>query len=339
MLTNESFTLIKNIKDKYSDINVKELKELFNLLKKHKYNYKKPIINNVDKLFISGGSKYIPDILYKKIREHTKCKEIIWIVKSKKNIHCKLNIFYKNKISDEMINNLIGAISFIMSLSNRNLDVTLNIVLLKDKKLFNKNFTPNEINSGMADFSNNTIHIWRKEEIIKVIIHECIHILEFSKLTDTNKIINHYNTRYDINCHMMNINESYTEIWAKLLNCYYTSNMMNSNKKEQFDLFVFFIQIEKEFSLIQSYKIREFIKKNKKININKETNVVAYFLILSEILQNIDKFLTSFNFYLTDNNKFIHYLLNLPKPEEKYYTNLNKNLNKTFRMTAVEIKI
>ena len=225
-----------------------------------------------------------------------------------------------------------------MSFSNQDLEATFNVVLLKDKKLFHEKFTPNEINSGMADLNNNTIYIWRKEEIVKVLIHECIHILEFSNLVDTNQIISHYNTRYNINCKGMNINESYTEIWAKLLNCYYISTMINLNKKEQFELFVFFIQIEKEFSLIQSYKIREFIKKNKKIDINKYTNVVAYYLILSEILQNLNQFLTLFDFYLTNNDSFINYLLNLPS-SQKEYKRLNKNLKNTFRMTATELKI
>lgn len=338
MLTSESLKLIDDLIHKISDVeNSPKLKELFNLLQDHKYNYEEPILNNINKSFIEEKNRFIPDNLYKQFKEHKMCKEIVWTIKSKYNISCKLNMFYKKKISSEIINSLVGAISFIMSFARKNLHVTLNILLLKDKKIFDGNFTPNEINSGMADYNNNIIHIWRKEEIIKVIIHECIHVLEFSKLHDTNKIINHYNTRYDINCKMMNINESYTEIWAKILNCYYISNMMNLNKKEKFKLFYFFIQIEKEFSLIQSYKIREVIKKNSKIDINKYTNVVAYYLILSEILQDINNFLTIFDIYLTNNN-FINYLLNLPY-SQKDYKSLNKNLKNTFRMTSTELKV
>ena len=339
MLTSESLKFINYLKNHISEIkDIRGFKELFNLLQNHKYNYENPVINTMTKSFIDYKPRFISGNLYKQFKEHNKCKEIVWDIKSDYIINCKLNIFYKKFISTEIMNCLVGAISFIMSFSQRNLDLTLNVLLLKDKKIFNNKFTSNEINSGMADYSNNIIHIWRKEEIVKVLIHECIHILKFSALKDNNTIINHYNNRYDIKCSYMNINESYTEIWAKLLNCYYVSSMINLNKNEKFNLFLYFIQIEKDFSLIQSYKIREYIKKNKKVNINKNTNVVAYYLILSEILQDLNKFIILFDFYLINNNNFIDYLLNLPY-SQKDYKNLNKNLINTFRMTAVELNV
>jgi len=339
MLTSESIKMINNLKNKISYIHdTNKLKELFNLLQNHKYNYEEPNSTNVNKNFLDYKVRFIKDNLYDQFKEYNMCKEVTWVVNSNYTINCKLYIFYKNKILSKIINSLVNATSFIMSLSNRNLDVTINILLLDDKKIFNGEFTSNEINSVMADYNGNIIHIWRKEEVIKVLIHECIHILGFSELRDTNKIIDHYNQRYNINCNMMNINESYTEIWAKLLNCYYISSMADLKKKEKLNLFLFFIQIEKEFSFIQSYKIKEFIKNNINININKDTNVVAYYLILSEILKNLNLFLTNFNFYLNDNNNFINFLLNLP-PTQKDYNSLTKNLKNTFRMTVVELKL
>ena len=42
-------------------------------------------------------------------------------------------------------------------------------------------FSTDEVNSGSC--SSDTINIWRKEEILKVTIHECIHLQEIHNQT------------------------------------------------------------------------------------------------------------------------------------------------------------
>ena len=125
----------------------------------------------------------------------------------------------KSKLSDATINLLIYAISFIMSYANRNNKLNINIVLLPDKKIFNNKFTPNEINSGVysSNIHEGTIYIWRLEECIKVLFHECIPALRFSAIKDSKEILDKYNKKYNCNSDALRIDEAYTEIWSKIL--------------------------------------------------------------------------------------------------------------------------
>ena len=153
--------------------------------------------------------------------------------------------------------------------------------------------------------------------------------------------------KYNLNCSNMMIDETYTEIWTKILNCYYISYIVNTQEKKfsQYSFFYFLLLIEKKFSLIQASKILNYLKKGGNKNINKHTNVAAYYLLTSEVLQNLNDFLKSrFKnknvFYLKNNNVFIKFLFNLPKIPTipiKDYKNLKSF--KTFRMTASEIDI
>ena len=53
------------------------------------------------------------------------------------------------------------------------------------------NFNTNEINSGSTFMNKNVIHIWRKEEIMKVTLHECIHLLDYD-FKDYSKLLDEY---------------------------------------------------------------------------------------------------------------------------------------------------
>ena len=80
----------------------------------------------------------------------------------------------------------------------------------------------------LSDRINNGIQqqqlIWRKEEIIKVTIHELFHLFNCdSKTIDTQSIIKLYQERYNINSTVINTFEAYTEIWANIINCFLLS--------------------------------------------------------------------------------------------------------------------
>lgn len=274
--------------------------------------------------------------------------EISWNIRSSNLVNCKLRIYNKTfNLKNESINLLIYALSFILSFSNRDFDLTCNIVLLPDKKIFNNSFTPNEINSGMSSTSETTseIYIWRLEECVKVIFHECIHSLKFSNINDTIDIINHYNNKYNYKSNNLTINETYTEIWARLFNCYFITKL-NKLKYPQLDCFLYFyflIEIERYFSNIQYLKIIQFLNNNQHYDINKGTNTIAYYIATYELLDSLNKFLKnrfqSENIlYLKDENQFLN---NLIENNNVNYSNkkINKNLYKTFRMTACELKI
>ena len=67
------------------------------------------------------------------------------------------------------------------------------------------------------------------------------------------------------------IDESYTEIWAKIMNIYFISKISRTEKKYQ--NFCTMLAIECEFSIYQANKVKQLIKKNKITNVSEYTNV------------------------------------------------------------------
>jgi hypothetical protein len=344
MFTNESNEIINELTQKIN-CNSRELRELFNYLDNHNFNYDKIVITTKKKKY--PKLKFLSEKLYKKTNNYTNVINIQWSVRTQFLIHCELNLYSKTKISDATINLLIYSISFIMSFSDRNKNLNINIGFLNDKKKFNNKFTPNEINSGVCRSTNTdgTIHIWRLEECIKVIIHECIHFLKFSDIKDTPELIEHYNTKYNYESDKLTINEAYTEVWARLFNCYLASRLANIHDEtiDKYKFFSYLVDIEKKFSIIQSLKIINFlndkIKKGKKIDINKDTNVISYYVITAEIINNLKQFINfckkNKNYFFLEND-FNNFVTNLNSIK---FMNNNHGFNNTFRMAATEIKI
>ena len=77
------------------------------------------------------------------------------------------------------------------------------------------------------------------EECIKVLFHECIHALRFSSIKDSKEIVDKYNRLYNNTSDKMLIDEAYTEIWAKVLNCYFVAKISSFNE-EDLDLYKYF---------------------------------------------------------------------------------------------------
>ncbi len=128
-----------------------------------------------------------------------------------------INVAHKNNIS------------FDIYLSNQ----------LKELPIKNGIFGPREINSGCTDY--NDIIIWRKEEHMKLILHESIHYYNLDGSYD----LSHQNDQINLECHFQigdrnetRIYEAYTETLAVFLNSfanayqiYYFENKNNKNNK------------------------------------------------------------------------------------------------------------
>ena len=102
------------------------------------------------------------------------------------------------------------------------------------------------------------ITIFREEEWFKVFLHESFHSygLDFalSESTILRKTIEKvFHIKSDFN-----VNEAYTETWARIINCALFS--FDNKDKEQFLLYVeFCLQLERLFSLFQMNKILKFM--------------------------------------------------------------------------------
>lgn len=223
----------------------------------------------------------------------------------------------------------------------------------------------NNVNGGYANVcgENGQIIVYRKEEWLKVLIHESLHSygLEFSNL-DLNKFNNKIKKLYPIQSNF-NIFEAYTETWAEIINLSLIAYIFTNNIENYLKLVKYFIEIEREFSLLQMKKILNYYNLTYKDIINKEnfykenTNIFAYYIIKSILLWNINRFinwcynnnLNYFNFNKNENtlNKFYNLIKDLYLNKElikeinKNRIQINKSnikfLNTNLRMTSIEI--
>lgn len=152
------------------------------------------------------------------------------------------------------------------------------------------------------------IVIFRKEEWFKVFIHETFHNfgLDFSdmNLTSCNKKILEL---FPVNSEV-NLFESYTEFWARIMNALFCS-FINMKDKNNIDEFLtnseFFINFERIFAFFQMVKVLDFMSLTykdlyKKTNISEnmrntlykeDTNVLSYYVITLILINNYQDFL------------------------------------------------
>lgn len=352
MLTKESNELIKELKPrmKYKDLlESSHLKRLFHKLESSEFDYDMPEI--VHKTGKYPCNQFMVKRLFNKSQKYPHISSLKWSLKSTYSVNITLNIYSNNlkEINSERINLLVYALSLICSFSNRNRNITIHLVLLGDKKKYTGKFTRNEINTAGCKFNDFTAEIcsWRLEECIKVLFHECIHALRFSSVEDSKEIIEKYNQKYNCNSEVLRTDEAYTEIWARILNCYFVAKL-TSFQEEGLDLYKYFcilLGIEREFSFLQGYKVSNDLKgrTNNKKDLNKETSVVSYYILTGEIFNNLENFLI-FCFrdnnplYLKDGRLFNSFLMGSKGIPVKRLNKKNKSYD-TMRMTAIELKI
>lgn len=145
------------------------------------------------------------------------------------------------------------------------------------------------------------IAIYRKEEFLKVFIHETFHALglDFSNMPSRNinsKIHELFPIKSDFN-----IYESYSEFWASYIHSMFCAYHLSKNKKnkEQFCLYAdFCLRFEEIFSLLQMVKVLDFMGLTynnlmdsdgisvtaRKYLFKEETNVFAYYILKNILL-------------------------------------------------------
>lgn len=354
-ITNDSIELRNYLFKELKISNSKELIKLystFNNIQIQKLRIKYYHTRNDKKIEINKA-KYIPDNISNK--SYLMNETLISLENEKIQVNIKI---YSNKEVNKFVNILISTIEYVCSIAPISVNkLNLNYYLTDNKKeikLKNKNekyvLSKNEVNSGFCsnDMFNSNITIYRVEEVIKVTIHELIHAMNYDYRNDSNKIIEMYKKRYNINSEEIRTYEAYTEFWANLINCYLISKR---SKRSNYEVFITLISLEKNFAILQSEKVFHITKlTSEKIDINQKTNVLAYYIIRSEFYQKLNlilKFCSLHNINYVKMEKIDKWYLflkeNIPKVEKnnRRFNNMNKKklIYKTMRMSVNELSI
>ncbi len=137
---------------------------------------------------------------------------------------------------------------------------------------------PSTLNTG---YTTDKIVVYREEEWLKVFIHECMHLFEFDNALRNKQDLIQELFPLKIS---VELNESYCEVWARILNCCVISVY---NSISVYDL----IHKESEFSNSQMNKVLNYMNLNynqlfnPKTVYTENTNAFAY-LVLGAILMN-----------------------------------------------------
>lgn len=383
---------IKNKKFKHNTEkkNDKHIKYLYDLLDKSKERIsrdmksrklviKKDIFNKESiKIPIGINSYFFPEIIKSFILKNQK-KQIVYSFKIKnREIKVYFTLLSEDEITelyDKQIRRMIDWL-YICDLYSQNCGKLVEIYIYQSefKKQLPINYgdviTPENVNSGFSTACSreNEIVIYRKEEWFKVFIHETFHAYGldiYSSLVDKNQ--KKIKELFNINNEIL-MGEIYSEVWARIINILFFCYEKTSNYKDFKLCFIFSLEIERIFGIIQTNKILEhygllymdIINDNKKgenkIKLYREnTNSFCYYILSSLIMQEPYKFLEWCsklnNQWLKFNNnqytvdEFINLIDALYKKKSvvNMYS-LNDSIKKednlnTLRMTLIEINV
>lgn len=187
-----------------------------------------------------------------------------------RSVHGKTSIYLYLKKDDpdkwkSMLRLVFGRVDFMRKLCNNKKPLLIHIWPTPWRKSFPKSkiFTEDDINSGssttlLGTKDNGYIYLWRKEEILKVLVHEIIHAFRIDEKDPSPK-------------------EAYVELKAILANLY----LELLERRIPLSEYSKYIQKEKDFGLKQCRKIREYDPG--------KTNILAYLDERNRLLNRFSK--------------------------------------------------
>lgn len=168
---------------------------------------------------------------------------------------------------------------------------------------------PRHVNSGYSDICNEInsdieIVVFRSQEWFKVLVHETMHAFNLSLSNYDNNFNNILKQIFGLNINYL-LSEVYCEYWARIINIVYKSYSLSKNNKNIFLLnFIKFLDIERQFAILQAIKVSEYnnlsiceflIKDNNKIHqedisiikkkqYKEKTSVFCYYILTAFLL-------------------------------------------------------
>jgi hypothetical protein len=327
-LTNKTKTILRELYNEIQQANNYVKKQM-----KYKYTIKKILSATQITKPLNFNSKSFPEIVRKHIDEvmmseicysfslYDRNVKVYFIVE---NDNIALEIQQYNKYIET-----IATWLYILNMyASKECATTLNIYFYftsLEKNLPNSNIhVLDEINVNTAFTttcpSDSEIVVFRKEEWLKVFIHETFHnfSLDFS-IMNCDIIHQCIMNIYKVNSYI-NAFEAYTEFWAEIMNALFCSYYAttNNNINEFLSNCEFYINLERTYSLFQLVKTLDFMGLQYKDlysntkqsiilreNLYKEnTNVLSYYIIKTVLINNYQGFL---NWCKTNNLSLLNF--------------------------------
>ena len=337
------------------------LKNLFNDLIKYvkqikleNFEYKLTKVKNVK---VDVDTHFLPDKIRLYINNEIKYKYEINYKYNNKKIN--IQYFSKEKNKKKIIKLILKRVLFMYNITNKFININLIIYDTPYQKRFSCSNHKNcdklntiNVNSGFS-YTNNIV-IFRKEELLKLVIHEMIHALDVDVKYENNQNKDELLNMFCIDKTNVLINESYVETWATILNVFMVLYEKNIVK---LDLFKKYLKDEQIFGMYQSSKLCKYYNINKfdliykinnicKIKMEDNVNIFSYHIIKTVNLSNINEFIKIFRHkkYIMDktyNYKdyimfIIKYFKTIDKTMNNTIKNLDNNYNLSLKMTKIE---
>lgn len=198
------------------------------------------------------------------------------------------------------------------------------------------------VNSGLC--TPMLVVIYRREEMVKVLMHELIHFYERdAKHQITPDQEQFFNNLFRIKCKSVIINECFTDTLACLVNVYLYS--MLESRCEELTTLAYNIDKEKTFICQQAHKVLNlngYFMENgilqRHSDICEQTNVTSYYILKALLFLNIDAFieyLQTHDYSLSNINDFIDLLQTQCKDIHKLFSYSIKS--KSLKFSSLDI--
>lgn len=252
---------------------------------------------------------------------------LAWIESNHQHIYTRndIHIVDGKPISKDLIYHVERIIKWVASIAGKSPDIEVWIFLCPHKKVLPASKKPlgrNEVNSGVS-YLNNWVQVFRREEVLKVLIHELLHYYDLD-IKDATSLDNSLR----LNGKPLLINEAYNEVYALAAHTLYYAK----TKGEDLDLCW---KKEVEHSRAMYHKIIDYygIKEWSDFTTPKfvqHSNVFSYYILKYLLMENLNILMRP----LKDKLGVIKDILNRNHEIKKYNYNL---FDTSLRMSCLEL--
>lgn len=320
---------------------IKKIYDEYLLNKLYNGSITEKIITIHDVLPSENSISYFDEKIYYQIKQEIKNVN----VKSYTYSDTEIELYLCNDIIDKRWESYMFFYSnFLLYLLNRfnpqKRKLKLILINYKGEKTLpenNAHLTPYNVNSGVTSSlnGNGVVIVYRHEEMIKVLTHELVHFFEMDQKHISSKDEQFLNEYFKIECKSININESFVDSLACLINIIMYTIL--SNPKDIKKAFKKNLMTEVKFIVNQGAKVLKYLRFKEGAKTCEKTHVTSYYVIKSLIYMNIHKFmmyLKVYGYMLKDVHKYIE-LLNFE--DLKIILKMKIKKGNTMKMSSLNI--